>query len=67
VFLPARAKADEDEGWLIGFVIDEPSDTTDLVILDAHAFQGAPVATIRLPHHIPPGFHGNWIDGGDAQ
>ncbi len=67
VFVPAHENAEEDEGWLIGFVIDEPSDTTDLVIIDAHEFEGAPVATVRLPHRIPPGFHGNWINGGDAQ
>lgn len=67
VFVPAHDNADEDEGWLIGFVIDAPSDTTELVILDARKFEGAPVATVRLPHRIPPGFHGNWIDEGHAQ
>lgn len=67
VFVPARDDADEDEGWLIGFVIDEPSDTTELVILDAQQFEGAPVATVRLPHRVPPGFHGNWIKRGAAQ
>ncbi|WP_380787762.1 carotenoid oxygenase family protein [Sphingomonas sp. R86521] len=66
VFVPAYDNAGEDEGWLIGFVIDAASDTTELVILDAHKFEGAPVATVRLPHRIPPGFHGNWINGGPA-
>ena len=33
----------------------------DLVILDARSFEAAPVATVRLPHRIPPGFHGNWF------
>ncbi|WP_416366596.1 carotenoid oxygenase family protein [Sphingomonas aurantiaca] len=37
------------------------------MILDARKFESGPVATIRLPHRIPPGFHGNWINGGDAQ
>ncbi|TCP82171.1 carotenoid cleavage dioxygenase [Sphingomonas sp. PP-CE-1A-559] len=67
VFVPAHDTADEDEGWLMGFVIDAPNDTTELVILDASRFEHAPVATIRLPHRIPPGFHGNWINGGEAQ
>lgn len=61
VFLPAHAEAEEDEGWLIGFVIDAKSETTDLVILDARNFEGAPQASIRLPHRVPPGFHGNWV------
>ncbi|MBA3068585.1 MAG: carotenoid oxygenase [Hyphomonas sp.] len=61
VFVPAHAGAEEDEGWLIGFVIDTAADTTDLVILNAHDFTGPAVATITIPHRIPPGFHGNWI------
>jgi carotenoid cleavage dioxygenase len=31
------------------------------VILDASDFAGDPVATIKLPHPLPFGFHGNWI------
>lgn len=61
VFVPASPEAGEDEGWLIGLVIDLAGETTDLVILDARDFEGAPVASIRLPHRVPPGFHGNWI------
>ena len=61
VFVPASAEAAEDEGWLIGLVIDMEHATTDLVILDAHSFEAEPVASIRIPHRIPPGFHGNWL------
>jgi len=61
VFVPASAEAEEDEGWLIGLVIDAGAATTDLVILDARDFDGAPVASIRIPHVVPPGFHGNWV------
>lgn len=61
VFVPAHAQAGEDEGWLIGMVVDYPGETTDLVILNAHDFEGAPQASIRIPHRVPPGFHGNWI------
>lgn len=61
VFIPASPAAAEDEGWLIGLVIDVAAEATDLVILDARRFEDAPVATVRLPHRIPPGFHGNWF------
>ena len=61
VFVPATEGAGEDEGWLLGLVINVAEETTDLVILDAQAFEAAPVATVRLPHRIPPGFHGNWF------
>lgn len=64
-FAPAYAEAEEDEGWLIGFVIDTASETTDLVILDARNFSGAPQASIHIPHIVPTGFHGNWIQNAD--
>ena len=61
VFVPANRDAGEDEGWLVGLVIDTAADVTDLTFLDARAFESAPVATVRVPHRIPPGFHGNWF------
>lgn len=61
VFVPARADAAEDEGWLMGLVINALDQTTDLVILDARDFAAPPLASIHIPHRIPPGFHGNWL------
>ena len=62
-FVPRRPDAAEDEGWLIGLVIDTPTDTTELTILDAQDFEAPPVARVRIPHRVPPGFHGAWIPG----
>lgn len=61
VFVPAREGAEEDEGWLVGLVVNYPAETTDLVILNARDFAGVPQASIRIPHRVPPGFHGNWV------
>jgi carotenoid cleavage dioxygenase len=61
VFVPAHAEAGEDEGWLMGLVVNYPAETTDLVIMNARDFEGEPQASIRIPHRVPPGFHGNWI------
>ena len=61
IFIPAHLGAAEDEGWLMGLVIDVAADTTDLVILDARHIEAPPAATVHLPHRIPPGFHGNWF------
>ena len=36
----------------------------DLVILDATCFAEPPVGSIRIPHRVPPGFHGNWVANG---
>jgi len=64
VFVPRAEDAPEGDGWLIGLVVDLPRETTDLVILDATRFAEPPVATIRIPHRVPPGFHGNWVANG---
>jgi len=64
VFVPESDAAPEGHGWLIGLVVDMGKATTDLVMLDARNFAEPPVAMIHLPHRVPPGFHGNWIAGG---
>jgi len=61
VFVPATSDAEEDEGWLVGFVVNRVEDTTDLAIIDARHFASPPVACVRIPHRVPPGFHGNWL------
>ena len=61
VFVPCANPEAEDDGWLMGYVINTNNDTTDLIILDAQNFDGNPVAAIHIPYRIPPGFHGNWV------
>jgi carotenoid cleavage dioxygenase-like enzyme len=61
VFVPASPGAREDEGWVLAYVYDAARDSSDLVILDAAAFTGKPVATIALPQRVPFGFHGSWM------
>lgn len=48
-------------GWLITYVYDATTDTSDLVVLDAEDISADPVATVPLPQRVPYGFHGNWI------
>jgi 8'-apo-carotenoid 13,14-cleaving dioxygenase len=61
VFIPKAGGSAEDDGWLMGYVVDVDSQTTDLVIINAIAFEGPAQARITIPHRIPPGFHGNWV------
>ncbi|WP_439568943.1 carotenoid oxygenase family protein [Sphingopyxis sp.] len=61
VFVPRGADSGEDDGWLIGLVVDMNDETTALVILNADDFTGSPQAVVHLPHRVPPGFHGNWV------
>ncbi|MBK6801294.1 carotenoid oxygenase family protein [Novosphingobium sp.] len=65
VFVPRSADAAEGDGWVMGYVIDTANETTDLVILNAADMAAPPVASIHIPHRIPPGFHGNWLPDAD--
>lgn len=61
VFVAKQGATAEDDGWLMGYVVDMRDETTALVILDAARFEAEPQAVIHIPHRIPPGFHGNWV------
>jgi 8'-apo-carotenoid 13,14-cleaving dioxygenase len=64
VFVPAHDDAAEDEGYVMAYVYDAPTDRTDVVILHAQDFTGEPLATIHLPTRVPYGFRGNWVPSG---
>ncbi len=59
-FIPADDTPD-GTGWLVSYVYNPATDTSDLVILDAERLDAEPVATVHLPVRVPFGFHGNWI------
>ncbi len=61
VFIPRSTTATEGDGWVITYVWDARSNTSDLVIIDADNFDGEPVAKVKLPVRVPFGFHGSWI------
>jgi len=49
----------EGEGWVMGFVYDGGSETSDLVILEADTLKES--ARVKLPRRVPQGFHGDWF------
>ncbi|BBX85083.1 carotenoid oxygenase family protein [Mycolicibacterium aubagnense] len=59
VFHPSSATAAEDDGVLMGFVYDAATDRSELAIVDAQTLDD--VASIKIPHRVPAGFHGNWV------
>jgi carotenoid cleavage dioxygenase len=59
VFHPSSPDASEDDGVLMGYVYDQTTDRSELALLDAQTLQD--IASIKLPHRVPAGFHGNWI------
>lgn len=61
IFVAKQGAKAEDDGWVMVVWWDPMRNASELVIHDAQDFEGAPIARIRLDHHIPLGFHGNWI------
>jgi carotenoid cleavage dioxygenase len=59
VFHPSSDRAAEDDGVVMGYVQDRSANRSELAILDAQTLQD--VASIKLPHRVPSGFHGNWV------
>lgn len=62
VFHPSSPDAAEDDGVLMGYVYDRSADRSELAILDAQTLQD--IASVKLPHRVPAGFHGNWVPSG---
>jgi len=59
-FVSKKECDQEDDGWLMGLIINAKSETTDFVIFEARDLRQDPIATVSIPHMIPYGFHGNW-------
>lgn len=60
IFVPRSSDAPEESGYVLSVVYREMERRSDLVVLDAENLSSAPLATIKLPHRVPSGFHGNW-------
>ena len=61
VFAPCPHATDEDAGWLVTFVYDESSQTSELVVINAQDITSEPIARVMIPQRVPYGFHGIWI------
>ena len=61
VFVPREGSTAEDDGWLLAYVYDKPTNSSSFVVLDARGLAESPVATVQLPQRVPFGFHGSWI------
>ncbi len=61
VFAPRLGASNEDDGWLITFVYDTSSETSELVVINAQDITSEPVARVLIPTRVPYGFHGTWV------
>ncbi len=62
LFVPRRPDAAEDDGYVLLLHYDQARDASEFDILDARNIGGEAIARIRIPHRIPYGFHGNWVE-----
>jgi carotenoid cleavage dioxygenase len=61
VFVPRPDATGEDDGWLVTYVYNAASGTSELVVVETRDFSAPPVARVLLPVRVPYGFHGTWI------
>ncbi|CEJ46690.1 carotenoid oxygenase family protein [Umezakia ovalisporum] len=61
VFAPSIGATAEDDGWLVTFVYDQASQTSELVVINAQDVTAEPVARIPIPQRVPYGFHAAWV------
>jgi carotenoid cleavage dioxygenase len=62
VFVPSSPDAAEGEGFVLALVYRSAENRSDAIVLDAQKIEAPPLATIKLPHRIPFGFHGSYVD-----
>jgi carotenoid cleavage dioxygenase len=64
-FAPRIGGTAEDDGYLVSFIIDENSGTSECVLIDARDIEAGPVCRIALPHKISSGTHSWWAERGE--
>jgi len=62
LFVPRTPGASEDDGYVLVLVFQHERNTSEFLVLDSRNIDGEPVAVVRLPHRVPYGFHGNWVE-----
>ncbi|HWI40573.1 MAG TPA: carotenoid oxygenase family protein [Verrucomicrobiae bacterium] len=70
VFVPVPGRGytcgdSEEPGWILTEVFESSRGTSSLAVLRADRIADGPLAMVRLRHHLPISFHGNWW-GGDC-
>jgi len=65
VFVPRHSDPSiggaEDDGYLLTFVFDENTSSSQFLIFDAKTMSDKPLASVHLPQRVPYGFHGIYV------
>jgi carotenoid cleavage dioxygenase len=59
-FAPRVGSTEEDDGYLVSFLIDENLGRSECVLIDARQIEAGPVCRIPLPHKLCSGTHAFW-------
>lgn len=59
---PHGLATSEDDGYLVTFLIDENSGTSEFAIFDAGDLTRGPICRCALPHKIASGVHSTWVE-----
>jgi len=59
-FAPKIGGTDEDDGYLVSFLTNENTGTSECVLIDAKRLADGPVCRIALPHKLCSGTHAVW-------
>ena len=60
VFVPSPDARAEDDGWLVGTVLDYERGVSGITVFDARRIADGPLAYGWLPYPLPLGFHGQF-------
>lgn len=60
-FVAASGATAEDEGYVLSYVYQPSTHTSEMWILDASNLSADPLAKVKLPVRVPIGFHGVWV------
>ena len=63
IFVPRNERAAEGDGYLLSVVTSMQTRTSALAIFNALDIEAGPVASAKLSHCVPAGFHGTWRPG----
>lgn len=59
---PSSAREEEeDDGYIVGFLLNGESKRTDLVVFDASSVAAGPVCRVPLRSFLPHGLHGSFV------
>lgn len=63
VFVGRENGTSEDDGYVMLFLYNIPSNSSEFIILDAQQLSKQPLARVKMPTRVPHGLHGSWMSG----